>query len=280
MASAIGVAGLAPGSARHADAACTIASNLGLGSSGSQVSCLQSTLNGLGYNSGPVDGSFGGMTFRAVLAFQRAKGLAVDGLVGHQTATALGIWGTSASGGGTTTPTPSTPTPSTPAPSGGCRISTSLRLGSSGAQVRCLQAALNAAGYSVGPVDGAFGNQTRRGVMNYQTAKGLIVDGIAGRQTGTALGIWGTASGSSTGGGSSSGSCAPPSGVPASARQVVVVTSSGSRADVDLVMYDGTKWICARSDMNGRVGRNGVRALSARRSGDGTTPGVSSSSAR
>ena len=38
-------------------------------------------------------------------------------------------------------------------------------------------------------------------------------------------------------------------------------------------MYDGSKWICARTDMVGRVGRNGVRALSARRSGDGTTPG-------
>ena len=194
-----------------------------------QVSCLQGTLNGLGYNSGPVDGKFGGVTFRAVVAFQRAKGLLVDGLVGRQTGTALGIWGAAASGGGTTTPT--TPsTPSTPASPSGCRISTSLRLGSSGSQVQCLQAALNAAGYPVGPVDGAFGNQTRRGVVAFQTAKRLVVDGVAGRQTGTALGIWGAASsGGGTTGGSSS-SCTPPSGTPAAARQVLVVDVVGSRA--------------------------------------------------
>jgi L,D-peptidoglycan transpeptidase YkuD (ErfK/YbiS/YcfS/YnhG family) len=67
--------------------------------------------------------------------------------------------------------------------------------------------------------------------------------------------------------------CAPPAGVPESARQVVVVTSSGSRADVDLLVHDGTAWQCAAMDMPGRVGSNGVRELSARRSGDGTTPG-------
>jgi L,D-peptidoglycan transpeptidase YkuD (ErfK/YbiS/YcfS/YnhG family) len=67
--------------------------------------------------------------------------------------------------------------------------------------------------------------------------------------------------------------CSPPAGVPAGARQVVVVTSSGSRADVDLLVHDGSRWTCAAMDMPGRVGRNGVRALASRRSGDGTTPG-------
>lgn len=67
--------------------------------------------------------------------------------------------------------------------------------------------------------------------------------------------------------------CTPPAGVPAQARQVVVVTSSGSSADVDLLVDDGAGWQCAATDMRGRVGRNGVRDLVARRSGDGTTPG-------
>lgn len=67
--------------------------------------------------------------------------------------------------------------------------------------------------------------------------------------------------------------CTPPAGVPDAARQVVVVTSSGSRADVDLLVHDGTSWQCAAMDMPGRVGSNGVRDLAARRSGDGTTPG-------
>ena len=67
--------------------------------------------------------------------------------------------------------------------------------------------------------------------------------------------------------------CTPPAGVPDSARQVVVVTATGFRADVDLLVHDGTSWQCAAMDMPGRVGSNGVRELSARRSGDGTTPG-------
>lgn len=67
--------------------------------------------------------------------------------------------------------------------------------------------------------------------------------------------------------------CTPPVGVPATARQVVVVTSSGSRAGVDLLVREGGAWRCAATDLAGRVGRNGVRPLAARRSGDGTTPG-------
>jgi L,D-peptidoglycan transpeptidase YkuD (ErfK/YbiS/YcfS/YnhG family) len=78
------------------------------------------------------------------------------------------------------------------------------------------------------------------------------------------------ASGSESGGASH---CLPPSDVPADARQVVVVTTAGSWADVDLLVNSDGQWTCARSDMPGRVGRNGVRALADRRSGDGTTPG-------
>jgi L,D-peptidoglycan transpeptidase YkuD (ErfK/YbiS/YcfS/YnhG family) len=66
--------------------------------------------------------------------------------------------------------------------------------------------------------------------------------------------------------------CTPPAGVPASARQVVVVTAAGHTADVDLLVHEDAGWQCAAMDMPGRVGRNGVRDLAARRSGDGTTP--------
>ena len=263
----VGVAGVVVGDAtvaRHADAACSISTNLGLGSRGTAVQCLQTTLNALGYNAGPVDGSFGSMTFRAVTAFQRAKGLHVDGLVGRQTGTALGIWGTA------TTPAPSNPTP--PSSGSGCRVSTTLRLGSSGAQVQCLQAALSAAGFAVGPWDGQFGSRTYSAVRSYQQSKGLFVDGVAGRQTASALGIWGTSSSPAPVPGGST-SCTPPAGTPSGARQVVVVTASGSRADVDLLVHDGNRWTCSRMNMSGRVGRNGVRALAQRRSGDGTTPG-------
>jgi L,D-peptidoglycan transpeptidase YkuD (ErfK/YbiS/YcfS/YnhG family) len=65
-----------------------------------------------------------------------------------------------------------------------------------------------------------------------------------------------------------------PSGVPAGAQQAVLVHPySTSHAFVDLVVEDANgTWTCARMGMAGRVGRNGVRPLVDRRSGDGTTP--------
>ncbi len=64
-----------------------------------------------------------------------------------------------------------------------------------------------------------------------------------------------------------------PQGVPADAKQVVLVHPfDGTYAYVDLVVNDGSGWTCARMAMVGRVGRNGVRPLAERRSGDGTTP--------
>ena len=262
---------LVVGEPPRVDAACSISTALRLGSSGEQVRCLQSTLNAQGYNSGPVDGRFGPMTYRAVFRYQQTKRLFVDGIVGRQTGTSLGIWGTrpagvATTGGGTSGGGTSTGT-------AGCAINTSLRRGSSGAQVRCVQSRLTALGYPVGPLDGAFGNMTHNGVVRYQRAKGLLADGIVGRITGTSLGIWGTAASGATGGSTTAAQCTPPSGVPATARQVVVVNSSGNRADVDLLVFSGGRWTCAWMDMPGRVGRNGVRALANRRSGDGTTPG-------
>lgn len=247
------------------DAACSIGATLRIGSRGDAVRCLQSTLNGAGYNSGPVDGAFGSVTYGATVAFQRARGLIVDGVVGPQTSGALGIWG------GGTGPAPAPIANPTPAPSGSCGVTATLRIGSRGDAVRCLQTTLNAQGYNSGPIDGAFGNVTYRAVTAFQRAGGLVVDGVVGPQTGGALGIWGAASGGS--GGGSTANCSPPAGVPDAARQVVVVTSSGTSADVDLLVNSGSGWQCARMDMPGRVGRNGVRTLADRRSGDGTTPG-------
>jgi L,D-peptidoglycan transpeptidase YkuD (ErfK/YbiS/YcfS/YnhG family) len=139
-----------------------------------------------------------------------------------------------------------------------CTISVTLRLGSTGAAVRCLQARLNALGYSAGPVDGWFGPMTRGAVVRFQRAKGLHVDGIVGPRTAKALGIWRP--------------CRAPAGTPDRARRLVVVTASGTTADVDLLVKRDGVWRCRRADMFGRVGRNGVRPLLQRRSGDGTTP--------
>ena len=53
---------------------------------------------------------------------------------------------------------------------------------------------------------------------------------------------------------------------------MVVVTASGSYAKVKLLVQTNGVWRCARTGMPARVGRNGIRPLAQRRSGDGTTP--------
>jgi cell wall-associated NlpC family hydrolase len=60
------------------------------GSNGASVRTLQERLRAHGFNPGPIDGDFGPKTDAAVRAFQRAKGLVVDGIVGPKTWGALG----------------------------------------------------------------------------------------------------------------------------------------------------------------------------------------------
>ena len=62
---------------------------LRLGSTGPDVQQVQSLLNRIGYNAGPVDGSFGQQTRLAVISFQRDSGLYPDGVVGPSTWNAM-----------------------------------------------------------------------------------------------------------------------------------------------------------------------------------------------
>lgn len=62
---------------------------LRIGSSGTAVRQLQQQLKAAGFDPHGVDGQFGAGTQAAVKAFQRAKHLTVDGLVGTQTLSAL-----------------------------------------------------------------------------------------------------------------------------------------------------------------------------------------------
>ena len=61
------------------------------GSSGEDVSAVQKRLKQWGYYAGSVDGIFGYATERAVRWFQEKNGLTVDGVVGPQTAAAMGL---------------------------------------------------------------------------------------------------------------------------------------------------------------------------------------------
>lgn len=56
---------------------------------GARIKRIQRRLNALGFGPLELDGIFGAATDAAVRAFQRARGLAVDGVVGPQTQAAL-----------------------------------------------------------------------------------------------------------------------------------------------------------------------------------------------
>jgi len=70
-------------------ASVTQAATLKVGSNGSEIRMLQSELQALNYNVGPVDGIFGSKTNNAVMEFQRNNNLLVDGIVGPETQEAL-----------------------------------------------------------------------------------------------------------------------------------------------------------------------------------------------
>lgn len=55
------------------------------------VIAIQAALLAAGFNPGTIDGDFGTDTAKAVSAFQKAEGLTVDGIVGPETAGALGV---------------------------------------------------------------------------------------------------------------------------------------------------------------------------------------------
>ncbi len=62
------------------------------GSSGSEVTQIQTKLKRWGYYSGSVDGIYGSQTLAAVKYFQRKNGLTVDGIAGTKTLQAMGIY--------------------------------------------------------------------------------------------------------------------------------------------------------------------------------------------
>ena len=95
-----------------------------------------------------ADGAFGPGTEQALRDFQQANGLAVDGIAGPDTFTAMGL-----------------------------QELVLLRVGSRGQAVKALQQDLGV------DADGIFGEGTKAALMAYQTAQGLAADGMAGPTT-------------------------------------------------------------------------------------------------
>ena len=145
------------------------------GDTGSQVKVLQRALTSLGFSPGTPDGDYGTSTQNAVERFQTSKGLTPDGIVGSVTLNALQRALTSSTGSTSTT------TVSTAAPN------QTLKPGDTGSQVKVLQRALAALGFSPGTPDGGYGTSTQSAVAQFQAAKGIPQDGIVGPQTLNAL---------------------------------------------------------------------------------------------
>lgn len=70
------------------------------GSTGNEVTQIQTKLKRWGYYNGAIDGIYGSKTVAAVRYFQSKNGLTVDGIAGPKTLAALGITSSSSSGGG------------------------------------------------------------------------------------------------------------------------------------------------------------------------------------
>ncbi|MGI5906858.1 MAG: peptidoglycan-binding protein [Candidatus Pararuminococcus gallinarum] len=120
---------------------------------------IQEALLNHGYDiGGTTDGIASPETYNAVLAFQKDKGLTVDGLVGTGTRNALGI----ASDGTVNNIT-----------------SAALKRGSKGRLVLYLQKVLTILGYSP-DVDGSYGPGMENQVKAFQKANGLEEDGKFG----------------------------------------------------------------------------------------------------
>ncbi len=116
------------------------------GNRGADVLAIQYLLQHNG-QAAPADGVFGASTVDATKAFQTAKGLGADGIVGPQTWAAL-------------------------APT--------IRSGDNNAAVKALQVELNAKRRLSLPVDGVFSTAVRDAVAAFQTHAGIGSDGIVG----------------------------------------------------------------------------------------------------
>ncbi|ERN51812.1 peptidoglycan-binding protein [Alkalihalophilus marmarensis] len=152
------------------------------GTTSGAVQELQQLLARTGHFNASATGYYGRVTTEAVRSFQRQHQLAVDGIAGPQTITAL----QNAAGSGTTVTRPQQPS-STPSPQAPASAQPTLRVNDQGDAVSSLQQKLKDLGYYTSSITGTFGPQTDLAVKDFQRAHNLVVDGIVGANTYRAL---------------------------------------------------------------------------------------------
>lgn len=167
------------------------------GDRGADVTAVQRRLRDLGYFNGQLTGYFGRATQEAVSRFQQAYLIQPDGIVGSETQSVLFSSATAT----TTTsqffqndslslpPPPPLSGSSLPGRFSPIPSAQVLRLGNRGPEVTNLQQELRQRGFNPGRVDGIYGSQTQEAVRQFQRTRNLFADGIAGRETLTALGL-------------------------------------------------------------------------------------------
>lgn len=180
------------------------------GDSGPEVFRLQQNLQQLGFYLRPLTGEFDWATEQAVLNFQRAAGIGVDGIVGQNTELAISQrlvfpnqaaqlpWNTLPPASPITGYNPSVP----PTVNFGDNlpgqltsnqqswtINRTLRRGDQGLEVQLLQSRLADLRFYFGSIDGIYGQQTESAVYQFQLTRGLFPNGIADAETLQALDI-------------------------------------------------------------------------------------------
>ncbi len=153
---------------------------ISIGDRGGDVKEIQARLDKLGFNPGPIDGIFGLQTEDAVIRFQRAASITVDGIVGPETRKHLNQMERN---GDRELASPTDETNKDHAIYGQStrRILRLLQPMMRGEDVREVQ-------QKVGAVqDGIFGPETERRVQLFQRDQSILVDGIVGPQTWRAL---------------------------------------------------------------------------------------------
>lgn len=141
----------------------------------STVTTLQNNLKKLGYFSTTATGYYGEITVSAVKRLQRDNGLYSDGIAGTKTLTLISKLLDSKN------------TQVSVSSNTGAASVTTLKKGMSGNSVSDLQSNLKKLGFFSANVTGYYGDITVAAVRSFQKSNGLGQDGIAGRNTFSAI---------------------------------------------------------------------------------------------
>lgn len=142
------------------------------GNTGTLVGIAQYALKDEGYKL-TVTKKFDAATVAAAKAFQKAKGITVDGIIG------TGTWSRLLK---TTSALTSPPTTTPPSPAPTYKYPT-LKSGSTGTTVKTAQRLLNARAGAKLSIDGYYGSATKAAVTKFQKAKGISATGTLGATT-------------------------------------------------------------------------------------------------